>query len=58
MNTKYSIEKKEIFCDFLNKNIMMTTKFSCTPNNKTPIERKCSELENCNNKKYCIYGKI
>ena len=58
MTTKYSIEKNNIFCDFLNTNITMTTKFVCIPELKKPIEKRCSDWENCKNREYCKYGKI
>mgnify|MGYP004526960109 CR=1 FL=1 len=58
MITKYYIKENYIFCDFLNKNITMTTKFSNISEITKPIEKRCSEWENCKNREYCKYGKI
>ena len=54
---KYVTETDDIFCDFLNKKIKMTTKFCFISEIKKPIEKRCSEWEKCSNRDYCKYGK-
>lgn len=58
MNLKYNIETKNIFCDFLNKSITMVTKFSNVAEIAKPVEKRCSEWENCKNREFCKHGKI
>jgi hypothetical protein len=58
MNTKYSIETRDVFCDFYNKNIKMTIKVSNISESKIHIEKRCSEWENCKNRNFCKHGKI
>ena len=58
MNKKYSIETNNVFCDFINKNVTMETKFSYIQELKKSIEKRCSEWEICKNREFCRHGKI
>lgn len=58
MDRKYNFKTNEIPCDFLNKNIIMTTEYCCFSGINKIIEKRCSEWENCENREYCKYRKI
>lgn len=57
MIKKSIIEKENIFCDYYNKNIKMSTKYSIIEEKKIPVEKNCSEWEFCENRQFCKYGK-
>lgn len=52
------IEKNNSFCDFINKNVIITTKFSTVAGVNKPVEKICSEWDSCKNREYCKHGRI
>ena len=58
MMAKYSTEKTDLFCDYLNTKITMTTRYSIIAGVEKPIEKRCSKWEECKNRESCKYGKI